>query len=141
MSHEPLWVTSQLDFHLRSSRENDKNPEFLKKFLSTFHNWKSHQSGICETFCVSSQLGPRNSHDSQVSRQKAELKIFGFLRKNFKQNTFQKQLKYSKIFLCLTNIWLSTYNTFNQVQSHKWVRHSLNIDMCDVGGYQMWDSP
>ena len=43
--------------------------------------------------------------------------------------------------MCLINIWLSKFNTFNQVQSHKWIRHSLNIDMCDVYGYQRWDNP
>ena len=57
------------------------------------------------------------------------------------KKTFQKWLKYSKIFLCLISIWLSKCNTFNQVQSHEWIRYSLNIDMCDVCGYQRWDSP
>ena len=71
------------------SRENNKNLEFLKKFLSIFRDWKSHLTGSRETFCVSLRLGPRDLHDSRVSRQKTELKIFGFLRKILKQNTFQ----------------------------------------------------
>ena len=71
------------------SRENDKNLEFLKKFLSIFHDWKSHLLGDRETLCVSLRLGPHDLHDSRVSRQKTELKIFGFLRKFLKQNTFQ----------------------------------------------------
>ena len=123
----------------KMSHQNDKNPEILKNFLSIFHDWRSYLLGSHETFCVNSR--PRDLHDSWVNRQKTELKIFLFLWKILKQNTFQKQLKYSKIFLYLINICLSMYNTFNQVQSHKWIRHSLNIDMCDVGGFQMWDSP
>ena len=31
---------------------------------------------------------------------------------------------------------LSMWNTYNQVQSQKWIWHSLNIDMYDVCGYQ-----
>ena len=58
-----------------------------------------------------------------------------------KTKTFQKQLKYSKIFLCLINKDWACENIFNQVQSHKWIWHLLNIDMCDVCGYQQLDSP
>ena len=63
-----------------------------------------------------------------------------FFVKIFKSKYFQKTTKILKIFLGLINRCLSMY-IFNQVQSHKWIRHSLNIDMRDVGGYQLWDSP
>ena len=36
---------------------------------------------------------------------------------------------------------LSLWKHINQVQSHKWIWYSLNIDMCDVCEYQQWDSP
>ena len=58
-----------------------------------------------------------------------------------KKKAFQKQLKHSKIFLCLINKNWACENTFNLVQSRKWIWHSLNINMCDVCGYQQWDSP
>ena len=66
------------------------------------------------------------------------LKFLTFLQK---QKTFQNQLKYSKIFLCLINRDWACENTFNQVQSHEWIWHSLNINMCVVCEYKKWDSP
>ena len=66
-------------------------------------------------------------------------KFWQFLQKQY---TFQKQLKtLKKILLCLINKDWVCENTFNQVQSHKWIWYSLNIDMCDVCEYQQWDSP
>ena len=32
-------------------------------------------------------------------------------------------------------------NTFYQVQSHKWIWHLSNINLCVVCGYQQWNSP
>ena len=40
------------------------------------------------------------------------------------------------------NAFLSGFfNPSRKKKSHKWIKHSLSIDMCDVCGYQMWDSP
>ena len=83
-----------------------------------------------------SKLATGLIRDSESPKQSCAIfKIFQ------NKNTFQKQSKHSKIFLCLINIWLSMCNTFNQVHSHKWIRHSLKTGMCDVCGYQRWDSP
>ena len=119
VSCKPLWISSQLDFYSWCSHENESQkwpkPKILKIFLSVFRNWTSHSPESHETFWVSLRLASQLAWLTRVSRQKAKLKIFGLLWKNLKKNTLQKQLKYSKIFLCLINIWLSMYNTFNQV--------------------------
>ena len=60
---------------------------------------------------------------------------------------FVKTKDFPKIIKTLKNIFvfdqqkLSMWNTFKQVQSHKWIRHSLSINMYDMCGYQNWDSP
>ena len=43
--------------------------------------------------------------------------------------------------MCLINKDWACEKTFNQVQPHKWIWHSLNINLCEVYGYQKWDSP
>ena len=118
------------------SRENDKNLEnwnFSKSF-SRLGAWLAR-----ELRELLSKLVIGLTRESESPKQSCT--IFEIFENFQNKNTFQKQLKYSKIFLCLISIWLSKCNTFNQVQSHKWIRHSLNIDMCDVCGYQRWDSP
>ena len=71
------------------------------------------------------------------------LKILTFLHPKKKKKTkyFPKTTKTLKIFLCLINQDWACENTFKQVQSHKWIWHSLNIDLCEVCGYKKWDSP
>ena len=99
------------------------------------HQW------VAKNLCVDSRLGyaTRPTRDWVAkTRQHYFLKFWHFLQK---QKTFQKQLKHSKIFLCLINKDWACENTFNQVQSHKWIWHSLNIDICVVCEYQKWDSP
>ena len=145
VSCEPLWVTLRLDFYLRTSCQNElqkwQKPRIFENF-SKYFSWhevllaRESQNLLCKLTTSASRL----AWLTNMSHQKVELKIFGFLWNFLKQNTFPKQLKYSKLFLCLINIWLSMYNTFNQVQLHKWIRHLLNKDMCDMGGYQKWDS-
>ena len=66
------------------------------------------------------------------------LKFLTFLQN---KKTFQKQLKHLKVFLWLINKDWACENTFKQVQSHEWIWHSLNIDICVVCGYKKWDSP
>ena len=53
-----------------------------------------------------------------------------------KQNTFQKQLKTHKKNYDWSTKIEHVKNTFNQIQSHEWIWHSLNIDMCVMCGYQ-----
>ena len=67
--------------------------------------------------------------------------VFKVLTSFVKTKNFPKTTKTLKnIFVFDQQDW-ACENTFNQVQSHKWIWHSLNIDMCDVCGYQQWDSP
>ena len=58
-----------------------------------------------------------------------------------KTKDFPKKIKTLKNIFVFDQEKLSMRNTFNQVQLHKWIWHSLNINMCDVCGYQNWDSP
>ena len=105
------WVANALGWKTEKSI-------FLKNFLSLFRDWVDHSRVIREWIA-----------------KRQSCKFFDFCENHSNQNTFQKQLKYSKIFLGLINKCLSMYITLNQVQLHKWIRHLLNIDMCDVGGY------
>ena len=58
-----------------------------------------------------------------------------------KTKDFPKTIKTLKNIFVFDQQKLSMWNIFNQVQSHKWICHLLNIDMCDVCGYHNWDSP
>ena len=73
----------------------------------------------------------------RLSRQNRAIQFLKFLTIFAKTKYFPKTTKHSKIFLWLINKDWACENTFNQVQSHEWLWHSLNIDMC---GYQKWDS-
>ena len=103
------WTSRQIE-----SREILKT-QILKNILRIFHDWTN----------------PRLSRQYKATLF-FEILTFFFLQK---QKTFQKQLKHLKIFLCLINKDWAYENTFNQVQSHKWIWHSLNIDMCVVCKY------
>ena len=67
--------------------------------------------------------------------------VFEFLTIFVKTKYFPKTTKHSKIFLWLINKDRACENTFNQVQSHEWIWHSLNIGMCVAYKYKKWDSP
>ena len=118
---------------------NIKN-QILKNILSIFRNWGfdllvSREKSLCGL--ATGTCDWTNLRLSRQNRATLFLKILTFLQK---QMTFQKQLKHSKIFLCLINKYWACENTFNQVQSHKWIWHSLNINMCVVCEYKKWDS-
>ena len=115
--------------------------QILKNILSIFCDWGndllvSHEKSLCGL--ATGTCDWTNLRLSRQNRATLFLKFFTFLQK---QKTFQKQLKHSKIFLCLINKDWACENTFNQVQSHKWIWHLLDIDMCDVCEYKKWDSP
>ena len=120
--------------------KKSKTQIFEKKF-KCFSQLKSYSPKSHGPFWVNSRLSLENSWLTIESPKGRVEKFMDFFWNFSKQNIFQKQLKYSKIVLGLINICLSMYITFNQVQSHKWIRHSFNINICDMGGYQMWDSP
>ena len=129
-------------FHPRISRQTESRetlkPQILKNILSIFHDWDIDPPMSREKSLYGLTTRTCNWTNPQLSRQNKATLFLTFLQK---QKTFQKQLKHSKIFLCLINKDWACENTFNQVQSHKWIRHSLNIDLCEVCGYQKWDSP
>ena len=128
------------NLHRRTSRQTESwetiKTQILKNILSIFRDWDidplvSHEKSLCGLATRTCDwTNPRLSRQNKAT---LFLKILTFLQK---QKTFQKQLKHLKIFLCLINKDWACENTFNQVQSHKWIWHSLNIDMCDVCGYQ-----
>jgi len=128
-----------------------------KIFLSVFRDWKVYQRVSCElsreNLWVTLATGPstreqvtkndprRRDWGSRLDIPATEppkqgktgfLKIFRF----FKQNTFQKHLKHSKIFCAWINKDWACENTFHQVQLHKWIWHLLNIDLCVMCGHQ-----
>ena len=132
-------------FHLQTSRQTESREtlktQILKNILSIFRDWDidppvSREKSLCGL--VTATYGWTNPQLSRQNRATLFLKFLTFLQK---QKTFQKQLKHSKIFLCLINKDWACENTFNQGQSHKWIWHLLNIDICDVCGYQQWNSP
>ena len=112
------------------TRQNTSSQKFWKNLLSVFHDWKSHSRGSRElsreNFCVPLSTGP--STREQVSKidlraldcgmwlgwpatkspkqGNTVFEIFQFL---WKQNTFQKYLKHSKIFLYLNQQRLSMW--------------------------------
>ena len=146
VNYENLWVPSRLepppankspDWAVR----NNKNSNFEK--YSKYFSWLGHWPAS-ELQKISLWAHNWDMRLDQLATESLEqgknifLKFFTFLQK---QKTFQKQLKHSKIFLCLINKDWACENTFNKVQSYKWIWHSLNIDLCEVCGYQKWDSP
>ena len=79
--------------------------------------------------------------DPQLSRQKRAtlfLKFFSFCKNKI---LFKNAWNTQKSFCVWINKNWVCKNTFYQVQSHKWIWHSLNINLCVVCRYQQWDSP
>ena len=142
---QKLWVSSRLKLPLVN-----KPPNWVARKLKTQNFWKFSKSFSRRIF------------DPPVSREKLLCRLTtGGMRlvcpatKSPEQgNTvfeifdiFVKTKDFPKIIKTLKNIFvfdqqkLSMWNTFKQVQSHKWIRHSLSINMYDMCGYQNWDSP
>ena len=91
------------------------------------HQW------VAKNFYVSSRLDwPATKSPEQGNT------IFEIFAKT---KDFPKTIKTLKNIFVFDQQKLSIWNTFNQVQSHKWIWHSLSINMCDVCGYQNWDIP
>ena len=114
----------------RVTRQNTSSQKFWKNLLNVFHDWKSHSQGSHElsreNLCAPLATGP-STHE-QVAKTDPRacdygmqlewlatkspkqgntvFEIFSFLRK---QNTFQKHIKHSKIFLCLNQQRLSMW--------------------------------
>ena len=104
--------------------------KILKNFLSVFRNWKVYLRGSrklsCVNLCVTLATGPFTREQVAKINTRARgwisrlgwpatkspkqgntvFEIFSFLRK---QNTFQKHIKHSKIFLCLNQQRLSMW--------------------------------
>ena len=131
------WTFHPRKSHQIESRETLKT-QILKNILSIFHNWGIDPLMSCEKSLCGLASGPTCDWVTKTRQHSFFLKFLTFLQK---QKTFQRQLKHLKIFLNFINKDRACENTFNQVQSHKWIWHSFNIDMCDVCGYQQWDSP
>ena len=144
VSRKNFWVPSRLDLPLANKSldwvaRNIKNPNFEKYSKYFLRLWHWLASELRKSLCGIA-TGTCDWINPRLSRQNRATLFVKFLTFLQKQKTFQKQLKHSKIFLCLINKDWACENTFNQVQSHKWIWHSLNIGMCDACGYQQWDS-
>ena len=134
----------------------------VKNFLSVFHNWKVYPRGSCElsreNLCVILATGP--STREQVAKIDLRTRDWGLwldllatkspkqgkneLLKfsNFKIKILSKIPKtLQKSFCAWINKDWACENIFQQVQSHKWIWHLLNINLCVVCGYQQWDNP
>ena len=105
-------------------------PKVLKNFLSVFHDWKSHSRGsrelsrenlyvplatgpstceqVAKTDPRSRDCGMRLDWPATESQKQGNTGFFKFSVFE-EQNTFQKQLKHSKIFLCLNQQRLSMW--------------------------------
>ena len=131
-------------FHPRISRQIESQEilktQILKNIISIFRKWGIDPLVSCKKSLCGLATGTCDWVNLRLSCQNRATLFLKFLTFLQKQKTFQKQLKYSKIFLCLINKDWVCENTFNQVQSHKWIWHSLNINLCEVCGYKKWDS-
>ena len=113
----------------------------MENFLSLFRDWDidppvSHKNLLCELATGGMQLDwPATKSPVQGNTVFEIFYIFA------KTKDFPKIIKTLKNLFVFNEQNLSMWKTFNQVQSHKWIWHSLNIDMCDVYEYQKWDSP
>ena len=113
--------------------------EKYSKYFSRLGHWPASELRKISVWAL--DWGMRLNQPATESPEQGNTVFEDFDNFLQKQNTFQKQLKHSKIFLCLINKDWACENTFNQVQSYKWIWHSFNIDMCNVSGYQQWDNP
>ena len=125
----------------KPSCKNFKKPRILKNFLSLFRDWDidspvSHEKLLCKLAIGGMQLDWLAAKLPEQGNTVFEIyDIFA------KTKDFPKTIKTLKNLFVFDLHELSMWNTFNQVQSYKKIWHLLNIDMCDVCGYQNWDSP
>ena len=136
--------------------------EFWKNFLSIFRDWKVYpresRELSCENPWVTLATGP--SIHKQVAKNEPRPRDWGsrldllatespkqgkngFLKFSYFSNKIlSKNTKNTQKSFCpwINKDW-ACENTFHQVQSHKWIWHLLNINLCVVCGYQQWDSP
>ena len=145
VSRENLWVLSQLDLPPTNKSpdwvaRNIKNLNFEKysKYFSRLGHWPTSEPWKISVWARDWYMWWDQPVTELPKQGNIIFEIFDIFAKT---KDFPKTTKYSIIFLCLINKDWACENTFNQVQSHKWIWHLLNIDMCDVCGYQQWDSP
>ena len=114
------------------NRENAKNPDFWKfsKSFLWLGAWLAR-----ELWELLSKLATCLTWEAESPKQSCT--VFEIFQN---KNTFWKKIKILKNIFVFDQYMIKC-NTFNQVQSHKWIRHSLNIGMCDACGYKKWDSP
>ena len=86
---------------------NVKNPEIFKFFYVFFVTRGLTCQKSTRNWGLATGVTCKNESPEQSC---TVFEIFDFFQN---KNTFQKQLKYLKIILCLINIWLSKCNTFN----------------------------
>ena len=120
---------------------NIKNPNFEKysKYFLRLGHWPA--SELRKNFCVGLRLEHATGSTRNWVARTRQHYFWNFDNFFVKTKYFPKTTKHLKSFLWLINRDWAYENTFKQLQSHKWIWHSLNIDMCDVCGYQQWDSP
>ena len=140
-SHENFCITSRLELPLAIKSPNQVMRTFkqnFENFLSLFHEWDIDLPLSRENLLCKLATRACDSLDPRPSRQNRATLFFDIFTKT---KDFPKTIKTLKNLFMFGQQKLSMWNTFKQVQSHKWIRHSLSINMCDVCGYQNWDSP
>ena len=115
--------------------------QILKKFLSIFRNWDIDPPVSHENLLYKLATGGMRLVCPATKSPKQGNIVFEIFDIFEKTKDFPKTIKTLKNLFLFDQQNLSMWNTFNQVQLHKWIWHSLNIDMCDVCGYQRWDNP
>ena len=104
----------------------------MKKFLNIFCDWDfdpsvSHVNLLCKLI-----TGACDWLDSRPSRQNKATQFLKFLIFCKNKKTFQKQLKHSKIVLCLINKnWVCETHLIKYNHTNEY----------GIRGYQKWDSP
>ena len=137
----PLWLEPPPANKSPLQAAKNIKTQILKNILSIFCDWDIDPPVSYEKSLYRLATGtydwtnPRLSHHNRATLFLKILTIFA------KSKYFPKTTKTLKKNLWLINKDWACENTFKQVQSHKWIWHLLNIDMCDVCGYQQLDSP
>ena len=94
-------------FHSRTSCQTESQEtlktQILKNILSIFRDWGIDLPVSREKSLCGLTTGTCDWTNLRLSRQNRATLFLKFLTFLQKQKTFQKQLKYSKIFLCLIN--------------------------------------
>ena len=115
--------------------------QILKNILSIFHDWDIDLSVSREKSLCGLATGACDWTNPRLSRQNRATLFLKILTIFAKTKYFPKTVKTLKnLFVFNQKNW-ACEKTFNQVQSYEWIWHSLNIDLCEVCGYQKWDSP